>query len=119
MHRKKILITAVLFSISIATMSGQSIENQATDLLSQGEESSGEMVTIRKFIPDVSPQTKAMIRYDNSSDVGNTGSFNYSVPLIHWEDPDFDFPINLNYSGTGFKPSEPDNFTRFTVKLPR
>lgn len=111
MQRKKILITAVLFSIGIATMSGQSIENQATDLLSQGEESSGEMVTIRKFIPDVSPQTKAMIRYDNSSDVGNTGSFNYSVPLIHWEDPDFDFPINLNYSGTGFKPSEPDNFT--------
>ena len=33
-----------------------------------------------------------------------------SIPVIHFQDQDFDFPISVRYNSEGFRPNEPDNF---------
>ena len=99
----------MLLYVSIASMSGQDTLPSQANTLSQEVERT--VISMTEFVPEISPQTKAMMRYDHSSDIMNAGRFTYAVSLIHWDDPDFEFPISLTYSGAGFKPSEPDNFT--------
>lgn len=59
----------------------------------------------------MSPQTASMVMYDNIPVMQNTGRLDISIPILHFEDPDFDFPIALRYDSQGFRPNEPDNYT--------
>ena len=45
-----------------------------------------------------SPQVEAMIRYDNSSVNLNTGTVSLTVPLVEFDDPDFDLDVSITYS---------------------
>ena len=66
---------------------------------------------LNQMVQAVSPQTAAMIRFGSGMDVTlNTGQLDFSIPLVHWEDPDFECPVNLRYDSQGFKPSQPDNY---------
>ncbi len=66
---------------------------------------------LSQLFQTVSPQTAAMIRFGSGTDVAlNTGQLDFSIPLVHWEDPDFECPVNLRYDSQGFKPSQPDNY---------
>ena len=58
----------------------------------------------------MSPQAADFIRYDNTSITETSGRLDLSIPVISFNDPDFDFPISISYNSSGFKPSEPDNF---------
>lgn len=58
----------------------------------------------------MSPQTADFIRYDNTGLTETSGRLDLSIPVISFNDPDFDFPISISYNSAGFKPSEPDNF---------
>ena len=64
-----------------------------------------------------SPQTEAMLRYDNSSVNLNTGTVSLSIPLVEFDDPDFDVDISISYSMDGFKPLQPDNFVGMGWRL--
>lgn len=64
-----------------------------------------------------SPQVEAMIRYDNSSVNLNTGTVSLTVPLVEFDDPDFDVDISISYSMDGFKPLQPDNFVGMGWRL--
>ncbi|MBD3588694.1 hypothetical protein [Bacteroides sp. GM023] len=57
-----------------------------------------------------SPQTSAMIRYDEMPVNMSTGRIDFNIPLVNIEDRDFDFPISLFYNSDGFKPTEADNY---------
>lgn len=57
-----------------------------------------------------SPQTSAMIRYDEMPVSMSTGRIDFNIPLVNIEDKDFDFPISLFYNSDGFKPAEADNY---------
>ncbi len=58
----------------------------------------------------MSPQTADFVKYDNTSVTETSGRLDLSIPVLDFDDPDFDFPISLTYNSAGFKPSEPDNF---------
>lgn len=58
----------------------------------------------------MSPQTADFVKYDNTAITETSGRLDLSIPILDFEDPDFDFPIFLTYNSAGFKPSEPDNF---------
>ncbi len=58
----------------------------------------------------MSPQVADMIRFDQTDVSLNTGRIDLEIPLIDFNDPDFDFPITLKYNSGGFIPSQPDNF---------
>ena len=64
-----------------------------------------------------SPQVEAMIRYDNSSVNLNTGTVSLTVPLVEFDDPDFDLDVSITYSSDGFKPLQPDNFVGMGWRL--
>lgn len=57
-----------------------------------------------------SPQVNEMIRYDHTSLQLNTGCLDLNIPLIEWNEPDFDFPISLFYDSSGFRPRDSDNY---------
>lgn len=58
-----------------------------------------------------SPQVAEMIRYNNFGEMNeNTGQLNLSIDLIHWSDPDFELPVRLKYTSSGFKPNAQDNY---------
>ncbi len=59
----------------------------------------------------MSPQTASMVMYDNLPVMQNSGRLDFSIPLIHFDDPDFEFPISIRYNSEGFKPNYPDNYT--------
>ena len=58
-----------------------------------------------------SPQIIDMIRYDNASINQNSGRIDLSIPLINYQDKDFDIPISLQYNSAGFKPTSPEGYT--------
>ena len=64
-----------------------------------------------------SPQVEAMMRYDNSSVNLNTGTVSLTVPLVEFDDPDFDLDVSLTYSSDGFKPLQPDNYVGMGWRL--
>lgn len=64
-----------------------------------------------------SPQVEAMMRYDNSSVNLNTGTVSLTVPLVEFDDPDFDVDVSITYSSDGFKPLQPDNFVGMGWRL--
>ena len=65
----------------------------------------------------VSPEVSSIIRYDNPSVNLNTGGVNLKVPLVSFDDPDFNLDISISYSMDGFKPLEPDNFVGMGWRL--
>ncbi len=65
----------------------------------------------------LSPQVGAMMRYDNSDINLNTGTVSQTIPLIDFEDPDFDLNVSITYSMDGFKPLQPDNFVGMGWRL--
>lgn len=65
----------------------------------------------------LSPQVEAMMRYDNSDINLNTGTVSQTIPLIDFEDPDFDLNVSITYSMDGFKPLQPDNFVGMGWRL--
>lgn len=64
-----------------------------------------------------SPQVEAMMRYDNSNVNLNTGTVSLTVPLVEFDDPDFDLDVSLTYSSDGFKPLQPDNYVGMGWRL--
>lgn len=58
----------------------------------------------------MSPQTADMVRYDNTEIAETSGRLDLSVPLIEFQDPDFELPISVSYNSAGFKPADPDNY---------
>ena len=65
---------------------------------------------INSSIQSMSPQTSSMIRYDNLSSALNTGRLDLNIPVIHFEDPDFELPISIRYDSKGPVPGDIDNF---------
>lgn len=63
-----------------------------------------------KNLQVMSPQTADFVRYDNTDIEESTGRLSLSIPLIDFEDPDFEFPISVRYNFSGFRPAETDNF---------
>lgn len=57
-----------------------------------------------------SPQVAEMLRFDKTVSCLNSGKVDLSIPVIDFQDPDFDLDMSLSYNSGGFKPSEPDNF---------
>ena len=64
-----------------------------------------------------SPQVEAMMRYDNSGVNLNTGTVSLTIPLVEFNDPDFDLDVSVTYSMDGFKPLQPDNFVGMGWRL--
>lgn len=58
----------------------------------------------------ISPQVESMLRYDFSTANLNSGTICQTIPLVEFEDPDFDLDISITYSMDGFKPLQPDNY---------
>lgn len=59
----------------------------------------------------ITPQTADIMRFDNTPVNMNSGRLDLSIPLIEFQDKDFNLPINVFYNSAGFKPAEPDNYT--------
>lgn len=57
-----------------------------------------------------SPQVAEMVRFDKTASCLNSGKIDLNVPLIDFQDSDFNLNMFLSYNSGGFKPSEPDNF---------
>lgn len=57
-----------------------------------------------------SPQLAAMKRHDNLPVNLNTGGINLEIPLVNWNDNDFECPVSISYSSAGFRPREQDNY---------
>ena len=57
-----------------------------------------------------SPQVNSLLRFDQSSIDAYTGKIDLTVPLINFEDKDFEIPISIKYNSGGFRPTEADNF---------
>ena len=57
-----------------------------------------------------SPQVEAMMRYDNPNVCLNTGTVSLTIPLLEFDDPDFDVDASITYCSNGFKPLQPDNY---------
>lgn len=58
-----------------------------------------------------SPQVMEMMRYDNHTRVNiNTGSINQTISLVNFQDKDFDCPISISYTSSGFRPRNADNY---------
>lgn len=64
-----------------------------------------------------SPQVEAMMRYDYATVNLNTGTISQTIPLVEFEDPDFDLDISITYSMDGFKPLTPDNYVGMGWRL--
>lgn len=78
-----------------------------------GSSVNGQNLQIPSYVPDPtvhSPQTSAMIRYDEMPVNMSTGRVDFNIPLVNIPDKDFDFPISLFYNSDGFKPTEADNY---------
>lgn len=73
----------------------------------------GQVPTLPTCAPDptvYSPQTSAMMRYDDTPVNMCAGRLDLTIPLVDVQDKDFDFPISLYYNSDGFKPQEADNY---------
>lgn len=57
-----------------------------------------------------SPQLAAIKRHDNLPVDLNTGGISLEIPLVSWNDQDFECPVSLSYSSAGFRPREQDNY---------
>lgn len=57
-----------------------------------------------------SPQTSEMIRYDYTQVNQSTGCINLNIPLVSFQDKDFDYPVSISYNSAGFRPRDPDNY---------
>lgn len=64
-----------------------------------------------------SPQVQAMVRYDNQNVNLNTGTVSLTVPLLDFNDPDFNVDMSMTYSMDGFKPLIPDNYVGMGWRL--
>lgn len=56
-----------------------------------------------------SPQVVEMLRFDKSVSCLSSGKIDLHIPVLDFQDPDFDLSMSLSYNSEGFKPSEPDN----------
>jgi hypothetical protein len=56
-----------------------------------------------------SPQVTEMLRFDKSVSCLSSGKIDLHIPVLDFQDPDFDLSMSLSYNSEGFKPSEPDN----------
>ncbi|MDH6310485.1 hypothetical protein M2451_004078 [Dysgonomonas sp. PFB1-18] len=65
----------------------------------------------------LSPQVASFIRYDQMPVALNTGRLDLTIPVMHINDPDFDFPITLNYNSGGYKPTEPEGMVGLNWSL--
>ena len=54
-----------------------------------------------------SVQAYEMTKYGNLTPSLYTGTFQYSLPLYTYNDPDFEIPVSLEYSFNGYRPSQP------------
>lgn len=58
-----------------------------------------------------SPQVSELMRYDDHAAINyNTGCLTPTIPLVHFQDQDFDLPISISYNASGFRPRSADNF---------
>ena len=58
----------------------------------------------------ISPIASGFKVYGNSDISLNTGKINLSIPLIDkFSDQDFEYPVNICYNSSGFKPSVPES----------
>ena len=80
------------------------------DIVPADAESGTAQYDMKYKIKGMSPQTASMIMYDKIPVLQNSGRLDLSIPVIHFQDPDFDFPISVRYNSEGFRPNEPDNF---------
>lgn len=64
-----------------------------------------------------SPQVADMMRFDQVTSPLASGRIVTEIPLINFQDPDFDFPISIRYNSGGFKPSTPNNFVGMNWSL--
>lgn len=80
------------------------------DIVPADAESGTAQYDMKYKIKGMSPQTASMIMYDKIPALQNSGRLDLSIPVIHFQDPDFDFPISVRYNSEGFRPNEPDNF---------
>ena len=105
--KKKIVILIALLANMVCGLAQESAQSDDTKKYAQPVEH-----------PSVySPQVEAMIRYDNSSVNLNTGTVSLTVPLVEFDDPDFDLDVSITYSSDGFKPLQPDNFVGMGWRL--
>lgn len=96
---KKIL--SVLFAVIVV------VNLPAEFLLGQNNK---QLSPYEKNMQSYSPQVAAQIRYDKINNPLNSGLVNLNIPLISYEDNDFEFPISLIYDSQGFKPNDSGNF---------
>lgn len=105
--KTKILILTALLANTVCGLAQESAQSDDTKKYAQPVEH-----------PSVySPQVEAMMRYDNSSVNLNTGTVSLTVPLVEFDDPDFDLDVSITYSSDGFKPLQPDNFVGMGWRL--
>ena len=105
--KKKIVILIALLANMVCGLAQESAQSDNTKKYAQPVEH-----------PSVySPQVEAMMRYDNSSVNLNTGTVSITVPLVEFDDPDFDLDVSITYSSDGFKPLQPDNFVGMGWRL--
>ena len=105
--KKKIVILIALLANMVCGLAQESAQSDDTKKYAQPVEH-----------PSVySPQVEAMMRYDNSSVNLNTGTVSLTVPLVEFDDPDFDLDVSITYSSDGFKPLQPDNFVGMGWRL--
>ena len=105
--KTKIFILIALLANTVCSLAQESAQSDGTEKYAQPVEH-----------PSVySPQVEAMMRYDNSSVNLNTGTVSLTVPLVEFDDPDFDLDVSITYSSDGFKPLQPDNFVGMGWRL--
>ncbi|MBQ3246287.1 MAG: hypothetical protein IJB06_06200 [Bacteroidales bacterium] len=105
--KTKIFILIALLANTVCSLAQESAQSDDTKKYAQPVEH-----------PSVySPQVEAMMRYDNSSVNLNTGTVSLTVPLVEFDDPDFDLNVSITYSSDGFKPLQPDNFVGMGWRL--
>lgn len=83
---------------------------QPLNSATRSSDSAPESYSMQYKIKGMSPQTASMIMYDKIPVLQNSGRLDLSIPIIHFQDPDFEFPISVRYDSEGFRPNEPDNF---------
>lgn len=98
MKLQKIGITAVAFLAAV------------TSVMADNKPVVPPFSTLNRPSTVYSPQTEEMIRYDHADIDMNTGNLQQRIPLIDFQDKDFDFPISIIYNGVGFRPQNSDNF---------
>lgn len=73
-------------------------------------QNSDEQSPYEMSIQSFSPQVTGMIRYDNIGTPLNSGLVDLNIPLVAYQDRDFDVPVTLKYDSQGFKPADAGNF---------